>query len=389
MTGAMDARSVTHGHIDGLDGLRGVALLMVVVAHLYLLNFGWIGMQSFFVLSGFLITRVLLMDRAKAPGFGSYLKRFYIRRLWRILPLYYGYLMVMVIVTEANEPQRGHLIYAFAYLYNFFTLREGRVHSFEFDHLWSMSVEEQFYLVWPFVLYWFNNANLRKLLVGLVVVGAGLRALTWLTWPFDIAPSAQPWRPLVLYVATWSYLDAFAIGALINFVSLRPRPVHLLIYGLAMMAVGMAVNGIGVGPVFADGPYLSLGWPLYMPRGGQAVWGYSIVNGFLFLSICLIISHDASRRLFSHPVLDFLGKRSYPTYLVHYPILALFLPLLPKLIEFTGHRISGTLIFGLLYLPPVLLVADLAHRYIELPTINYGRRFAPRTPAPVAPQPVP
>ena len=86
-------------HIEGLDGLRGIALLMVVIAHLYLLNIGWVGMQSFFVLSGFLITRVLLMDRDRAPTFGSYLKRFYIRRLWRILPLYYGYLAVMLVIT--------------------------------------------------------------------------------------------------------------------------------------------------------------------------------------------------------------------------------------------------------------------------------------------------
>jgi peptidoglycan/LPS O-acetylase OafA/YrhL len=384
-----DVRLVTHGHIEGLDGLRGAALLMVMIAHLYLLNLGWIGMQSFFVLSGFLITRVLLNDRMRAPSFGNYLKRFYIRRLWRILPLYYGYLLIMVVVTEAQEPQREHLFYGFTYLYNFFKLRADREHSFYFDHLWSMSVEEQFYLVWPFVLYWFREAVLKKLLIGLVFLGLLLRAATWLNWPFDIAPNAQPWRPLVLYLVTWSYLDAFAIGALVNFVTLRPRPIHVLAYVAAMFALGIAVNGIGVGPMFTDGPYLSLGWPLYLPRSGQAIWGYSVVNVLLFLLICLIISHDPTRRIFSHRVLDFLGKRSYPAYLLHYPLLAVSLPLMPVLAELTGHRITGTLLFAVLYLPPVLLLASIAHRFVEMPAIDYGRRFSPRPGAPVSVQPVP
>ena len=367
-------------HIEGLDGLRGIALLMVVIAHPYLLNIGWVGMQSFFVLSGFLITRVLLMDRDRAPTFGSYLKRFYIRRLWRILPLYYGYLAVMLVITEMNEPQREHLLYGFAYLYNFFTLRADRVHSFQFDHLWSMSVEEQFYLVWPFVLYWFSAVNLRRLLIGLVGLSVVLRALTWLNWPFDIAPDAQPWRPLAMYVLTWSYLDAFAIGALINFTTLSPRPVHLLLYAAAAFLLGVAVNGIGIMPMFEGGPYLSLGWPLYMPHGWQAIWGYTVVNLFLFLLICMIINHDQTRRLFSNRVLDYLGKRSYPCYLLHYPVLAVFLPLLPTLNEFTGHRILGTLLLALIYLPVIILLADLCHRLIELPSIKYGRRFAPRMP---------
>lgn len=371
------------GHIEGLDGLRGVALLMVVIAHLYLLNMGWIGMQSFFVLSGFLITRVLLMDRERAPTFGSYLKRFYIRRLWRILPMYYGYLAIMVLVTESTEPQREHLFYAFTYLYNFFTLRPDRVHSFEFDHLWSMAVEEQFYLVWPFVLYWFNKVNLRRLLVALVALGFVLRALTWMNWPFAIAPDAQPWRPLVTYMLTWSYLDAFAIGALINLTNFCPRPIYVLAYAVAAFALGIAVNGLGLRPMFDGGPYFSLGWPLYMPYGWQAIWGYTVINVFLFLLICLIIHHDGTRRWFSNAALDYLGKRSYPAYVLHYPVLAVMLPLMPILTEITGHRIIGSTVFAVLYLPVIIVLADWCHRYVELPTIEYGRRFAPRTPPPV------
>lgn len=375
MSGA-SASSVSsaQGHIEGLDGLRGIALLAVLIAHLYLLNLGWIGMQSFFVLSGFLITRVLLMDRDRSASFGSYLRRFYLRRLWRILPVYYGYLLLMLVVTESTEPHRGHLLYSFTYLYNFFTLRGGREHSFLFDHLWSMSVEEQFYLVWPFVLYWFNAVTLRRILIGFVCLAPALRALTWMNWPFDMAPDATPNRPLALYVVTWSYLDAFAIGALLNFVSLKLRPIHLVLYMAAMFVAGVAVNGPGIGPAFPEGPYLSLGWPLYMARGGQAIWGYSVVNIFLFLLISLIVSHDGTRRLFSNRVLDYLGKRSYPTYVLHYAVLAVFLPLLPQLTELAGHRVPGTLLFALIYLPVVLVLADLVHRFIELPGIEMGRR---------------
>lgn len=372
---------ISLGRIEGLDGLRGVALLMVIIAHLFLLNLGWMGMQSFFVLSGFLITRILIKDKHAAPDFRGFLGLFYLRRVLRVFPLYYSYLLVIMLgawLAGELAPMREHLPWAFSYTYNYFHTVADYQHSYFFSHLWSMSVEEQFYLIWPLVIWLTPSRHLNTLLTAVVLAGPAVRYGIHLSWPPGLGFDLNPRIPLAAYLLTPSHLDAFAAGALVNLVRWRPRYVHVLVALALLLALGMAVNGPGLGPAYPGGPVLSLGWPLMMPRGLQYVWGYSLVNLFWVLTILAIVNPANPGAPFQWRLFDWLGKRSYSSYLVHYPILLAMFPLWGWCQELTGGRLSGTLLLMTVYLPLTFAVADFTYRYIELPTLQLKERFSTR-----------
>ena len=172
-------------YIRELDGVRAVAIILVMLFHYYyLLEVGWIGVQLFFVLSGYLITTILLKDKDQEKGF--YLKRFYWRRALRIFPLYYAYLGIFFLAFlfygyPAFFPDLAPFL--FSYTYNIYPL----VHNFElnpvFTHFWSLSVEEQFYLFWPFVIYHLNRKQLR-IALSLVILLSPLVRFLFGEWLF-------------------------------------------------------------------------------------------------------------------------------------------------------------------------------------------------------------
>lgn len=353
-------------------------MLMVILCHLHLMAIGWIGLSSFFVLSGFLITRILLKEWEHAPSFGSYLRRFYARRFLRIFPIYYAYLLVLFVGTLLVPKLAGlseQLPYAFLYVYNIYGAIEYPQHSRMLVHLWSLSVEEQFYLIWPLAMAMVPPRGLRALVVGMIVCAPLLRAAVVYWWPLDgfldlKAPSVQS-----VYALTPSYLDGFAFGALINFIQYRPKGWHILLLSALAIIMGAAVNGLGGIPGDQHARTLVLGWPLYMAHGYQYVWGYTLVNIFWFMIISSIVHGGVIKRFFSIRGLDFLGKRSYSTYILHYPLLALSYPVWHSLTDAFG-RLWGTLVF----LPPFLIAtiscASLSYRFIEMPSLNLKERFA-------------
>ncbi len=170
--GAVPAkRSAGRSHIPALDGFRGLAVLLVFFYHAGLVSFasrgpvvellgklsrgGWIGVDLFFVLSGFLITGILL-STLDAP---SYFRNFYVRRTLRIFPLYYGVLLVLLVATPIMHfDWQGSFKYYLLYVQNFHFRGTGMVlmshlANVRIDHLWSLAIEEQFYLVWPLMVY--------------------------------------------------------------------------------------------------------------------------------------------------------------------------------------------------------------------------------------------
>lgn len=213
--------------IPALDGIRGMAVLMVMVFHFCLhsqargaatawvdhqafrvLGVGWVGVDLFFVLSGFLITG-LLYDSREDDG---YFQNFYARRFLRIFPLYYAFLAARFWVVPALVPalhvESGTQLLYWSYLSNtqrIFThagaaLSEARVPGV--FHFWSLAVEEQFYLFWPFLVWRLERRTLMRLCLGLVVAGPLVRM--GLRFAFE---------PEVAHVAMIARLDALALGA--------------------------------------------------------------------------------------------------------------------------------------------------------------------------------
>jgi peptidoglycan/LPS O-acetylase OafA/YrhL len=195
------------GHDSALEGVRGLAILMVLLVHLTpegrshtvvgavmkaVAGVGVAGVDLFFVLSGFLITGILL----EAKGKGGYLRTFYARRALRIFPLYYLVLVLCLVVAprvmRMDSPEYRALFakqgWLWFYVGNIKTAMGTEVCPFsagwlQFDHFWSLAIEEQFYLVWPVLVLLLSRRGMMGVCWGLMAGALGLR--WWLYWRGD------------------------------------------------------------------------------------------------------------------------------------------------------------------------------------------------------------
>src|SRR5438046_2132847 len=195
--------------IPQLDGIRGVAILVVIIHNSgkfpRLFANGWMGVDLFFVLSGFLITGILL-DTKHSDG---YFKNFYIRRCLRIWPLYYSVIFFVFVIVPFLRPSQGHIVFEKSspwWSFPFF------VQNFFVPHLtdaaaslavtWSLAIEEQFYLVWPWVVRYCSASQLRRIAVSVICLSPVLR----LFWSF---------RNVDIYTKSFCSLDGLLAQALL------------------------------------------------------------------------------------------------------------------------------------------------------------------------------
>ena len=190
-----------------LDGLRATAVTMVLYDHLFAGDgsyLGHIGVRLFFVLSGFLITRLLLEARSAAtfePR--ASLRAFYARRALRIFPPYLA--LLLVVWVSGMEPSRKILLWHGLYLSNFWYALEDSWSPWQLCHTWSLSIEEQFYLLWPLIILFAPRARIERICIGAIAISVLYR----LCWPITGAPSLA--RDLLPPAS----LDALAAGALL------------------------------------------------------------------------------------------------------------------------------------------------------------------------------
>lgn len=224
ITPAEPRGSVFGGHMPALDGVRGLAVLMVLLTHFVAAatptnlletvlvaatNYGALGVELFFVLSGFLITGILY-DTRDQP---HYFRNFFMRRVLRIFPLYFGVLVLVFLVAPLIPHLRGptldflvdRQIWAWLYSVNFYIAKEGAWAYSYLNHFWSLCVEEHFYLFWPLVVFLF--AQRPRLLVAVCLATAALALLGRLT---GIFMGLSWWTT---YVFTPFRLDGLALGA--------------------------------------------------------------------------------------------------------------------------------------------------------------------------------
>lgn len=226
-------------HIGPLDGLRAGAILLVLLYHLTpgretsrglealpfkLADIGWSGVDLFFVLSGFLITMKLLGARDDEHRF----RDFYVRRALRIFPLYYGALAIVLVVVPLLSPLRfapaGAQLPYWLYYSNFYNAPLPTDVIAPIGHFWSLAIEEQFYLVWPAVIFFCSRRTS-------IVVCAAIPVIATL-FRFALTTSGFDWG--ATYAWTFCRADGLALGALIAL--LPKRPVALSVAALALVA---------------------------------------------------------------------------------------------------------------------------------------------------------
>ncbi len=348
-------------YIRSLDGLRALAILLVMSVH-YHQKFGggWMGVELFFVISGYLITRILLAARNNS-NFGQFLGRFYVRRTLRIFPLYFGFVALLAIASVClNLPPNWHQVRPWLLTY---TLNFGHMFHYVpvddlYSHFWSLAVEEQFYLVWPFIVWSLSRTALRHTVVAILLLAPLLRA-------FMVAQGAQPEQ---LYFFTPCQMDAFAAGAALTLFDVRiARPLPVLLgVGTLTIVLGVLANW-QFNPKYA---LATAGYPYYMPHYLQYAWGYSLLNvcGALAILTCL---QDGLRWL-EWPALVHIGQISYGLYVFHRPVVglldryALQLPLSGVLMQMMNV---------LLYAGISYMLALLSYRYFETPFLRLKERW--------------
>jgi peptidoglycan/LPS O-acetylase OafA/YrhL len=346
-------------HIPALDGVRGLAILLVLLYHQTLLGadgaalaldrwflrfagVGWCGVDLFFVLSGFLITGILLDSRERP----RYFRNFYLRRTVRIFPLYYAVVFLSLVVIpnlpEGVVPARklegfgrieGDDLWYWFYLSNFAVARAAEWRHGILDISWSLAIEEQFYLVWPALVLWLGRRGLARLCAFLLVGALAVRVGMFLAGAHFIP----------IYVLTPARLDTLAAGALVatwvrgpaGLLGLVP-PARRILAASLLLLLGAFVWQRGLDPSVDPWVY---------------TLGFSVLTAlFAALLVLALAARPGSVlfRVFSHPVMRTFGKYSYAIYLFHLPLRALLRDTVygpDRFLTLFGSQIPGQLLF--------------------------------------------
>lgn len=367
------------GLIPALDGLRGIAILLVLFHHFtiyqpatgvdkWIANLpaaGWIGVNLFFVLSGFLITGILI----EARGRTHYFRNFYARRALRIFPLYYLVIVfglnLLPLMPDLHEalvgpyPVPPHWPY-WAYLTNFSIVERGMTHGI-LDLTWSLAIEEQFYLVWAVVIWAVPRDFIGALCMAIIVIEPIAR----------IQALANGADPTSIYVLTFFRLDGLAIGSLLAWLWKRGELATLDRWTPAVILGGIAAF---VGISFAAGdPWW---WNPLMQQAGFSV--IAITAGALVVAAVTRPQHALWPRMLSAGWLRAFGKYSYCLYLTHLIVMRAMREYVFDPQDYAMLAASPWLGQGLFYasvMAPSLALAWLSWRLFEAPILRLKARF--------------
>jgi peptidoglycan/LPS O-acetylase OafA/YrhL len=292
-------------YLKELDSLRAIAVLLVITSHWilpylpvrYVPN-GAIGVDIFFVLSGFLITWILLANRLEGEiqqvDKSRILKNFYIRRTLRIFPIYYIVVILLLIFSESTDSSIGTSYpYFFTYTSNFYFFNTGKWDGV-LSHLWSLAVEEQFYLLWPSLMLFVGRKYLPYIIYCFIATG--------LISQFILRNNELG------NVFTTTCFDAFGAGALLAwYLVFAPQKIAGLYKVIKVIAIVAFI-------VFVDGLIQSKGADIPMQR--------ALISAMVMFIITHIIYKGPQGKLrlsfiWHNRTLIFLGKISYGIYLYH------------------------------------------------------------------------
>jgi peptidoglycan/LPS O-acetylase OafA/YrhL len=365
-------------HIPALDGLRALAILLVIPHNTYLFgaihgwlipfawlaNAGWVGVQLFFVLSGFLITRNLLDSR----GSQNYYSAFFGRRILRIFPLYFLVLIFFLLLLPHLVPLSAGMLgsYSNQLWYWLFLSNWTEPYGHEvgwFPHFWSLAVEEQFYFIWPTVIALTPNRRLIPVCTALMVLALVIRIV--------LLKAGTP--PEAVYMFTVCRMDALACGALVAVLVgmpgllsvVRRHATALLVAALVVMLAGVPLtdsySDLNPGSLTEGQTMLVLGMAtvvLVMAAGSG-----SLIAGGL----------DAVLRL---APLRSVGKVSYAMYIFHLPIAdAIVHPLLLPSLKQLGEGFPVW--YGLANMVCSYLLALVSWHLFEKHFLRAKRYFVP------------
>lgn len=363
-------------HYPALDGIRGLAITLILFFHLLWANaasgskifdlisklraHAWVGVDLFFVLSGFLITGILY----DSLNDGQYFKKFYVRRFLRIFPLYYGVLFVLLLLTHPlHLVWQGRQYVLLAYLQNtgiWFPIMDFKLNpAINLTHFWSLAVEEQFYLVWPILVFWIRDV--RKLIAATVLLSVAA-----LVGRVVLIHAGVP----LMLLHTWTpcRADTLLIGgglALIMRTKYERR-----VWPWAVVILSIALCSLAFG-------WLGAGDKDYTQSIFLSTFGYTLI-ALACASLIALTFPAASpiRAIFENRVLRFLGKYSYGIYVFHLIFDSLLTNQVRTHIYAATHSKALSVAAGaLIVLMVTLSVALLSYYFYELPFLKLKKYF--------------
>jgi len=390
-----------------LDGLRAVAILLVffhhMQDHILVLNLptlllriyvgqGWMGVDLFFVLSGFLITGILLDTREAS----NYFSGFYARRILRIFPLYYVVLTVVILagmrinspaVTATLPLPEDRWLY-YCYLTNWLGLWKahwGPNYANYLAHFWSLAVEEQFYLVWPLIV-WLVRPRSIPWIAGAVAALAALIRLAWV---------AHSGAQMAIAFATVSRMDALFIGALCAFLFRdheRMLKIRKWLPWIASVGVGSYLLAFSAALLFPERAAVLLFGPAPVVHRLDDVTltltecgGYSML-ALGFGALVLLAAHTEAESTWMQKFLKSrwlapIGLYSYGIYVFHVPINgAASIFLYPRI--FRGSGANGDVVMECAYVVVLaavtFMVSALSYEFFEKKILRFKRYFEPK-----------
>lgn len=370
--------------IERIDSLRALAMLAVIAEHAHLLPFGWMGVWLFYVISGFVVTTSLLARAETGHRLGDTLG-FYARRGARILPIYYLYILVGLIVSSfwLGRVDWRPFVSMF-FMYNNFAdaFGNGFFACFRAGHLWTISVEWQFYLLYGCLFIWAPRAWVVVGGLLVIVLDPILRIIAGTILlrhqaPLDAAFSVYVFSPL--------HFDAFALGALLAVFRGRLNAHHgklagavglvlLAIYVATYAAVDQAHSARGVGVLrnVVSGILIGQG------REGPL---YTIVDILAASLLLLTLDEKTALPLAGNRWLQYVGRISYGGYVYHEAGLWLFVTLLPRTLV-AGRGAAGHVAYDvadfLFSAALAIALAALSYRWIERPVMRRAGRTVDR-----------
>ena len=400
-------------YINGLDGIRGIFCFMVVTHHLPVnilrlpFPLGLSFLQCFFILSGYLISSILIQQ--KELPFKKYLGRFYLNRFFRIVPLYFFYLLIISLVgfLFRNNPMENNLgiwkdLLQNWKLYMSFTSSYSEWYNYSHDkeyylsivnaHLWSLSVEMQFYILFPFVVYFLSIRQIKWLLVVVIIATPFLRLICYSnlndTLPLVSATLAHYEKKellgWILHHSSVFQLDAFATGACLaffNFSKLRINKKALWI----LIVICIVVLSVNYSQDMRTGNYDSWLDCIYshtmLIRHHHYFYLLTMSNVIAAILIYLTVNGNGFK-LFEHPYSVGLGKISYSMYILQFFVLVVYMILvfIGGLIfgfnfqDFMRGKIGFELLYITGYMILLITISRFTYEFIELRFTRIGKK---------------
>lgn len=385
----MNRPQQTISYLPGLDGLRAIAVMAVVVYHANKdwLHGGFLGVEVFFVISGYLIT-LLLFTESQQNGRIDF-RSFWVRRARRLLPALWTLLLGVTMYCSLFEREelgklRGDVIAAFVYIFNWFKIwaRASYFDASALDplrHLWSLAVEEQFYLVWPVLIALvLKRWGRRPAKLGLIFLGISVAIAMYVATTYAAGvrgtPIETPEQYISLFGHAVSRLDFLFLGTIGRSGGLFMGAALAFWFRPDMFTGSQNSSDRHIVSVFAVAGLAGLGYLMwtfrdvvFVPETG-GVRGYDPLfqGGFLLVGVatCAIITaavHPQSflgNKILGNPVFTYLGRRSYGLYLFHWPVFQLYRKVASNYLSVPQ--------FIVLFIV-ILALTESSYRFIEMP----------------------